>query len=637
MKELSESRIYEFDEFRLDAKSHRLFRRESNELVPLTPKAVELLLVLVESKGRILSKDELLDTIWGNSFVEESNLSQTIFVLRKTLGENTKEPRFILTAPNRGYQFIAQVKEINSEDKILEESFLSENQPPKISDFGLQIPNPKSEIRNPKSLWLAVPIVLLLAFGIYWFYPTAKPVTVREIKSIAVLPFEDSSAGQTEKYLGVSLADALVNKFSGLKQITVRPTRTVSKYADSRSEASVIGRELQVDAVLDGRIQRVGERIRVSVQLVRTSDNAAIWTENFDDQFTNFFAMQDSISQKVVQSLALKMNEKERERFNRQGTENAEAYQEYLRGRYFWNKRTGVDLKKAIEYFEQATQKDQNFALAYAGLADCYILLPEYGAATTQESFSKAEYAIEKALELDDQSVEVYTALGYKQAFYDWDWKSAEQSFKRSLELNPNYATAHQWYAEYLAELGKFDEAHNQFALAMQIDPTSPIIINSDAHVYFIERKYDQSIAQLQKCIELDPNFGFCYSNLAFAYEEKEMFADAMAAHIKAITLWNEPRDAVVELEQAFAKNGIKGFWQTRLEQFKTYPHLKNYPAESQAFCYAKLGDKEHALEWLNLSFQQRERYLTTVRLSPVFDLLRDEPRFQELRRQMGL
>ncbi len=634
MIELSESRIYEFEEFRLDAKSHRLFRLETGEIVPLTPKAVELLLYLVENAGRVLSKDELLDKVWDNSFVEESNLSQTIFVLRKTLGENTKEPRFILTAPNRGYQFIAPVRELNSEDKILEESFLSDTSDIQTEE---QRSNTKSKFQFVKLLWVLVPLIFLTAFSGYWFFPTAKPATFREIKTIAILPFEDSSIGQTNKYLGVSLADALANKFGGLKQITVRPTSAVLKYSENREDVQKIGRELQVDAVLDGRIQHIGERLRVSVQLIRTADNATIWTGSFDDQFTNFFAVQDSISQKVVQSLALQIDEKERERFNRPVTENAEAYQDYLRGRFFWNKRTGADLQKAIGHFEQATIKDPNFALAFAGLASCYILLPEYGVAATQESFPKAKIAINNALEIDDQLAEVYSALGYTQAFYDWDWAGAERSFKHALELNPNYATAHQWYGEYLSEKERFDEAHNHFELAMQIDPISPILINGDAHVYFLERKYDESISQLKKCIELDPNFGYCHGNLAFAYEGKEMFAEALAAHIKAVTLWNEPPDAVAELERAFAKNGIKGYWQKRLEQFQKLPHLKNYPAQSQAWCYAKVGDREKALEWLNKSFERRERHLTTAKISPVFNLLHDDLRFQGLVRRMGL
>lgn len=308
-----ESIVYEFGEFRFNADSRRLFYLKSGELAPLQPKAAELLLFLLINRKRTLTKNEILEAVWENNFVEEANLSQTIFVLRKTFGESLKDPHFILTVPNQGYQFIAQVKEIHAEDQILIESFFSDLHISEVPSLKFQVPSAKTANRKPKTgnlFWLgAIPLILLIAFSVYWFYPAAKPSGLREIKTIAVLPFEDLSAEQSDKYLGVSLADALTNKFSNLKQVTVRPTRTVLKYAESRKDASKIGRELQVDAVLDGRIQRVGERIRVSVQLIRTSDNATIWTGNFDDNFTNFFAVQDSISQKVVQSLALQMND----------------------------------------------------------------------------------------------------------------------------------------------------------------------------------------------------------------------------------------------------------------------------------------------------------------------------------------
>ena len=631
MIELSESKVYEFEEFRLDAKSHRLFRQESGELVPLTPKAVELLLFFVENKGRVLSKDELLDKVWENSFVEEANLSQTIFVLRKTLGENTKEPRFILTAPNRGYQFIAPVREINADDEILDESFLSESTPSKVQRSETQ--NPKSKIR-----WLAAaPLVLLLAFGVYWFYPKSKPVTIGEIKTIAVLPFEDLSAEQTEKYLGVSLADALTNKFGGLKQLTVRPTRSVLKYSESREDLGKIGRELQVDAVLDGRIQRVGERIRVSVQLIRTSDNATIWTGNFDDQFTNFFAVQDSISQKVVQSLALRIDEKEREKLNRHGTENAQAYQEYLLGRFFWNKRTADNLQKAIEHFDKAIEKDSNFALAYTGLADSYQLLAEYGAAAPHEVFPKAKTAVKKALEIDDQSAEAHTALAYTQVFYDWDWASAEQSFKRALELNPNYATAHQWYAECLSVTGRFDEARTHFERALEIEPVSPIILSDLAALYDQLGNSDLEIEQARKVIEIDPNFAYGYFYLGLGYERKKMYPEASEALAKTMTLFGEPPECAEEDKAAFKKNGMQGWWQKRLEQIETRPHLKNFQAYHKATVKLRLGDNEGALEALNQAFQRRDRYIINAKYDPHLAPLQQDPRFQDLLLRMGL
>ncbi len=638
MLDLLESKVYEFDEFRLDAKSHRLFRRSSGELVPLTPKAIELLLVLIQNKQRILSKDELLETIWGDSIVEESNLSQTIFVLRKALGENTKEPRFILTVPNRGYQFIASVRELGTENKILDEEFLSEL-PNVTSDSEAQISNSKSQISNRKFQikWLAILLVLLLAFGIYWFYPAAKPVTVSDVKSIAVLPFEDLSQEQTEKYLGVSLGDALVNKFSELKQITVRPTRTTLKYAASRENVQKIGRELQVDAILDGRIQRAGERLRVSVQLIRTSDNTTIWTESFDDDFTNFFAVQDSISRKVAASLAVRMDDAERRRFDRRSTENAAAYQDYLRGRYFWNKRTAENLQKAIGHFEQAIEKDSNFALAYTGLADSYQLLAEYGAATAHEAFPKAKAAAQKALEIDDQSAEAHTALAYTQTFYDWDWAGAEQSFKRAIELNPNYATAYQWYGEYLSVMGRFDEARSHLETAIRLDPVSPIILTDLAAFYHSQGTPEQQIEQARKVIEIDPNFAFGYFYLAFGYERKGMNAEAVNAFDKTMKLFGEPSDAVEELNKAFAKNGMRGFWEKRLEQIETRPHLKYFQAYNKALVQIRLGDVEAALKSLNQSCEQRDRWIVHAKYQPEFESLRQDSRFQDLLRRMKL
>ncbi len=636
MIELSESRIYEFEEFRLEAKSHRLFRRAGGEIVPLTPKAVELLLFFVRNAGRILSKDELLDAVWENSFVEEANISQTIFVLRKTLGENTKKPRFILTVPNRGYQFIAQVSEINPNDSILEESFFADAGSPEIQNPKPEIRNPKSKIQNPK-LALFAAILLVAAIGIYWFYPAAKPVSVREIKTIAILPFEDLSAEQTDKYLGVSLADALANKFGGLKQITVRPTRTVLKYAGNREDASKIGRELKVDAVLDGRIQRVGEQIRVHVQLIRTADNATIWTENFDDRFTNFFAVQDSISQKVLASLAVQLDEKERENFNRRGTENAAAYQDYLRGQYFWNKRTADNLKKAVEHFEMAIAKDSNFALAFTGLSNSYQLLAEYGAEAPHDVFPKAKAAARKALEIDERSAEAHTALAYTQAFYDWDWAGAEASFKRAIELNSNYATGHQWYAEYLIAMGRFEESRAHLERALEIDPVSPIILSDLAALYDHMDKPDEEIAQALKVIEIDPNFAYGHFYLGLGYERKGMYREASETLAKTMTLFGEPEECAEEVKAAFAKNGMSGWWKKRLEQIENRPHLKNFQAFYKALVKIRLGDKEGALEALNQAFQRKDRLIINAKYEPRLDALRQDARFQDLLRRMGL
>ena len=643
MIDLSESKVYEFDEFRLDAKNHRLFRRASNELVPLTPKAVELLLVLIENKGRILTKDDLLERIWGDSIVEESNLSQTIFVLRKVLGENTKEPRFILTVPNRGYQFIAPVKDIYSEDKIedeiLEEGFLTDSEKPRVATFKSQISNPKSQIPNPKSLWLvAAALVLLAAFGVYWFYPTAKPATLREIKSVAVLPFKNIGGKTGDEYLGQGLSEVLTSKLSNIKTIIVRPTRSVMKYADASLDPKRIGSELNVEAVITGHVQKIDENIRVTVQLVRVSDDATLWAETFDDKFTNIFAVQDSISKQVTESLAIKLTTDEREQIAKNYTANAEAFRFYIQGRHFWNKRTPEDFLKAIEQFEKAARLDPNYALAYVGLANCYVLLPEYNLSNPHESFPKAKAAIKKALEIDDRLAEAYTALGYAQAFYDWDSAGAEQSFKRAIELNPNYATAHQWYAEFLSDVGRFDDAERHYERALEIDPLSLIIGSGLATLYYDKRETEKALAQAEKIIELDPNFAYGHLYKGYSYEYLKMDAETVECLTKSMTLFGEPPDVAEELKKAFGKNkSLKEFWQKRLEQIETRPHLKDYSAYGRAVIYVRTGDHEKALKWLNTAFERRDRFIHTAKNTPELDALRSDPRFQELLRGMGI
>ncbi|MEP6925243.1 MAG: winged helix-turn-helix domain-containing protein [Pyrinomonadaceae bacterium] len=632
MLELAESKVYQFDEFRLDGKNRRLFRRESNELVPLTPKALELLIVLVQNYGRIVSKDELLETIWGDSIVEESNLSQTIFVLRKALGENTKEPRFILTVPNRGYQFIALVREIGgTEDKILEEEFLTDAQ-------NTAVDRTKTLDRKPqtaKPAWLLVPFVLLVLFGGYWFYPTAKSVTVREVKSIAVLPFEDLSAEQTEKYLGVSLADALANKFSGLKQITVRPTRAVLKYVESGEDSQKIGRALQVDAVLDGRIQRDGDRVRVSVQLVRTSDNTTIWSKNFDDDFTNFFAVQDSISRQVVQSLALQMDEAEREKFNRRGTENALAYEEYLRGRYFWNKRSADNLQKAIENFNRAVTLDPNFAQAHAALAETYVIYNFYATTIDREAFPKARVAATRALEIDNQLAEAHAALGLVKSQYDFDWDGAEKLYLRAIELNPNYPTARQWYGEFLAFRNRTDESLTQMNRAIQLDPTSLSTNTAPALPYLISGQFEKALEVTDKVLEMDAGFA-----IALHYKARALFR--MGRHEESFEIYRKAASNgsaffKADLGSFYARAGHDAEARKILAELSETAKVQHVSPYHFAILHNALNDRETAFDYLRKAVAEHDAFVITLPVSANFENLRDDPRFIEILQRANL
>jgi TolB-like protein/DNA-binding winged helix-turn-helix (wHTH) protein/Tfp pilus assembly protein PilF len=639
MIELSESKIYEFEEFRLEAKNHRLFRRDSMELVPLTSKAAEVLLFLVKNTGRVLSKDEILEAVWENSFVEESNLSQTIFVLRKTLGEDTKNPRFILTAPNRGYQFIATVTQINPDDEILEVSFLSEIPDSRFqipdSKTKSQIPDSKAKNQKPKTKYLAIGVLLVLLIGlaVYWFYPRAKPTGLKEIKTIAVLPFEDLSAEQTEKYLGVSLADALANKFGNLKQITVRPTRTVLKYAESREDAQKIGKELQVDAVLDGRIQRVGERIRVNVQLIRTSDNVTIWTGSFDDQFTNFFAVQDSISQKVVQTLAVQIDDKEREKFNRRGTENADAYQEYLLGRFFWNKRSADDLDRAIIHFKRAIELDGKFALAYAGLAETHAIYPFYAVTQDKDALPKARAAATLALEIDGELAEAYTVLAYVQSQYDFNWSGAEKSYQRAIELNPNHANTRQWYGEFLTFQARFDESLAQINKAIELEPTSLSALTAPALAYNASRQFEKTLEVTEKVLQMDAGF-----LIAQHYKARALFFSGKrdeAFELYRKLVFNSNGSAFFKADLGFllGKAGKAAEARRILAELTETAKEKHVSPIHFAYLHLGLNEREKAFEYLRKAVAEHDPNVILFKVGVNFDDVRDDPQFIEISR----
>jgi len=631
MLKAAELVIYEFGKFRFNADNRRLFHLLTGKLVPIQPKAAELLLFLLTNRERILTKNEILSAVWEDNFVEESNLSQTIFILRKALHENSKEPHFILTVPNQGYQFIAQVKEIHTEDRILEESFLSDSDISQVSDAEAKIPKAKNQ--KLKLTWLAIPLILLIVTGAYWYYSPPKTFALHEIKTIAILPFEDLSAEQKDKYLGISLADALANKFSNLNEITVRPTRAVLKYADSREDAAKIGREIQVDAVLDGRIQRVGERIRVSVQLIRASDNATIWTGNFDDQFTNFFAVQDSISQKVVQSLALRIDDKERKRFNRHGTENAEAYQEYLLGRYFLNKRSANDLDGAIKHFNRAIELDGQFALAFAGLAETHAIYPFYAVVPDKESLPKARIAATRALEIDGELAEAHTVLAYVQSQYDFDWKGAEKSYLHAIELNPNHATTRQWFGEFLAFQARFDESLAQMRKAVELDPTSLSAVNAPALTYNASRQFEKALETTDKVLQMDGNF-----MIARHYKARALFfsgrrTEAFEIYRKIVTDSNESPFFKADLGCLYGLAGDETEARRILSELTETAKEKYISPYYFAQVHIGLGEKEKAFELLRKAIAEHDNNVIVMKVGLNFDTVRNDTQFQEILR----
>jgi TolB-like protein/Tfp pilus assembly protein PilF len=364
----------------------------------------------------------------------------------------------------------------------------------------------------------AAAVAMAAAAAIYlWLSGASGP------RTLAVLPFRPLSSETRDQYLELGMADAVITKLGGLRNLVVRPTGSVLKYVDSDPDAVAAGREMGVESVLDGSIQKSGDKVRVTVRLVRVSDGASLWAATFDESFTNIFAVQDSISERMADALALRMTGEERKLLSKRHTENTEAYQAYLKGRYYWGKWSGAGLQKAIEYFRQAVEIDPHYALAYSGLADCYSLLGYLNIRPPKEAFPKSEEAARKALDMDDALGEAYLSLAKVLLFYDWDGPRFETEMKRALDLNPNYPDTHSMYGTYLTAVGRFDDAVQARKRAQKLDPLSPFYTATVGWPYFYARQYDRAIEWYQKALELEPNFAQAHDDLATSYRMKGM------------------------------------------------------------------------------------------------------------------
>jgi len=396
---------------------------------------------------------------------------------------------------------------------------------------------------------------------------------------------------------------------------------------------------LNVDAIVIWRVQKIDENIRVTVQLVRVSDGATLWAETFDDKFTNIFALQDSISERVTESLAVTLTTGERQQLTKRYTTDTQAYQLYLQGRYFWNKRNIESIQKAIELFTEATTKDPNFARAYSGLADSYMLLGigEYVGMELREIIVKAEEAANKAIALDETLAEAHASLGFMAYNYDFDWINAEKHFRRAIELNPNYPTAHHWYSQFLNVLKRFDESEAEIKKALQLDPSS-LIVNSDYGVtFYYSRRYDQSVEQYKKTLDLEPRFAVAHWQLSRAYREQKLYDDAINEVNQAIELSGRNPAFLSSLGYLYSMSGKKTEAEKILRELEAISKKQTVIPAIFIHIYIGLKDKKKAMEWMEKNFNERQPALIVLGIEPTYDFLRDEPRFQEMLRELNL
>jgi len=477
-------------------------------------------------------------------------------------------------------------------------------------------------------------VLILLLSGAYFYFSRS---TERNIDSIAVLPFVNVDGDPNMEYLSDGITESLTDSISQLPNLSVIAHSSVFRYKGRESDPQTVGHQLGVRALLMGRIVQRGDRLIVIVELVDVENNRRLWGGQYDRRPSDILAVQSEISREISEQLRSRLTNEEQKRVAKHYTENTEAYQDYLKGRYYWNKRTGDDLKRAIDYFNQAVTKDPAYALAYAGLADCYIVIPNYSNVSTQEAYAKGKAAALKALEIDDSLAEAHTSLGGIKSDYEWDYAGAENEVKRALTLNPNYATAHHWYAQMLSPMGRHEEAIVEIKKAQSLDPLSLIISAVIGDTYIKARQYDQAIDQLRKTIEMDKNFILAYRYLGNAYLEKGMYNEALASFRTADTLAGQSPERTESLRQAYASGGAEGYWKKQRELLKADAEKGSLVDYAVATVCARLGDKEQAVSWLEKAYHAHDPYLVYLKIDPPFDSFRSDARVIDMTRRMGL
>ena len=585
--------LYEFGLFSIDAAERRLLR--DGQPVPLTPKAFDLLLALVESSGRLLEKDELMQRLWPETFVEEANLSNNISLLRKALGDDTREHQYIETIPRRGYRFVAQVAELSDESSVVMErsrtaTLILEDEPnsPERAVVGRQIAEQQRKfVRLPLVVLAALPVV---AFAVIYFWPK-QHAPLKPIKTIAVLPFKPLIGDDRNELFEMGMSETLITRLSGIKEIAVRPLSAVRRYDSLEQDPIEAGREQKVDAVLDGTMQNTDERVRVTARLIKVSDGKTIWADKFDAPLADIFTLQDSISERVVAAMAVNLSGEERQLLTSHYTDNTEAYQLYLKGRLLYKHWTEDSIQKAVEYFDRAIAIDPNYALAYAGKANVYsanssvVLHPSV-------AMPKAREAAHKALSIDDRLAEAHYSMARVKQWADWDWFGADREFQRALELKPGDTEIRANYSVFLTEHKRFDEAILEIKRAHELDPLSFWVSYVAARTLFLARRYEQALAQSRDVVALYPNSDDAHKVLGCVLRQKGMHDEAITELEKSIDLRRTDGN-VSELGQAYALASRRTDAIKMAKELEEISKQRYVSPVSIAKIYAGLGDKE--------------------------------------------
>ena len=645
---VASTRIVRFGVFEVDLKACEL--RKHGFRIKLAEQPFQVLALLLERPGEIVTREELRDRLWpGDTFVDfDHGLNNAVMRVREVLLDSSEHPRYVETVPRRGYRFVAPVEETSVPPPV-----------PATLELERGSTSPASAASNPalahtisehpgvprwftSRLAAAIAVVLvglaaLLVFTIHARNVATNQANATRSTSLVVLPLENLSGDKDQDYFADGMTDELIANLAKIRSLHVISRSTAMTYKGTRKPLSEIARELNVDAVVEGTVMRVGSRVRITAELVQVSTDHHLWADTYESQMGDVLALQNRVSAAIVNEIRINLTPEERERLAKTPAVAPEAYENYLKGLYYWNKRSDENLTRAIGYFERATQLDPNYALAYAGLSDCYAIISAeiFGTMPASEAAPKARAAAVRALELDPTLAEAQTSLATEKFNYEWDWGGAAQGFERAIGLNPSYATAYQRYSLYLIAMGRAQDSFAQIQKARALDPLSLSINFSLGWRLYMARQYDAAITQLKDTLEMDPSYELPHLVVGQAYEQKGNYALAIPELRKAVELSRGTPLMVSALAHAYARSGNRAEAEKLLAQLQAKSMNQYVSPYYFAIVCVGLGRTEEALHWLEKAFGDRSNGLVFLKVEPELDDLRSNSRFIALQQKL--
>jgi TolB-like protein/DNA-binding winged helix-turn-helix (wHTH) protein/Tfp pilus assembly protein PilF len=645
-----------FGVFEADMEAGEL--RKHGLRLKLSEQPFQILAMLVARPGEVVSREVLRERLWpSDTFVDfDHGLNNAVMRLREVLGDSSDHPRFIETLPRRGYRFIAPVElKSSGAEHPAPEAVASEKA------AGIPGVSGKNGSANSEELLNAaqghhnrrfsLPRIAVLAVAVLAGSALISGITVHYVRgvnaskgkanrssSLVVLPLENLSGDKEQDYFADGMTDDLIANLAKIHSLRVISRSTAMAYKGTHKPLPQIANELNVDAVVEGTVMRVGNRVRITAELVQVSTDQHLWADTYESPIGDVLALQNRVSSAIVDEIRINLTKEDKERLAQKPSVSPEAYEDYLKGRYYWNKRSGDGFEKAIGYFEEATRRDPQYALAYAGLADCYGIIGAtiYGRLPAAEASPKAKAAAIRALEIDPSLAAAETSLATAKFNYDWDWAGAADGFKKAIQLDPGYSTAYQRYSLYLSAMGKFDDSFEQIKKARELEPLSISINTSLGWRLYLAREYDRSIAQLRDTLEMDPASEWAHLNLGQAYEQKGQFNLAIEELQKALELAHSSPLTISALAHAEALSGNHAMANKLLSQLEELSKKQYVSPYYVATVYLGLGKNELAMNWLEKAYADRSNGLVFLKVEPELDPLRTNPRFVTLQTRLN-